>query len=93
MKMLTWQPIETAPKDGTEILASDGQNVVACSWQGDTWSAFNWKGSDIPKYWMPFPPAPKPKPQLHRFVPDRKYPWFCAECGYAPHEVLKHIQE
>lgn len=28
----------------------------------------------------------------HEFVPDKKYPWFCAHCGYAPHEPLKHVQ-
>lgn len=29
----------------------------------------------------------------HKFTPHRKWPWFCRECGYAPHEQLKHIQE
>lgn len=28
----------------------------------------------------------------HEFVPNKKYPWFCACCGYAPHEPLKHFQ-
>lgn len=28
----------------------------------------------------------------HEFVPNKKYPWFCAHCGYAPHEPLKHVQ-
>jgi hypothetical protein len=28
----------------------------------------------------------------HDFVPHKKYPWFCACCGYAPHEPLKHFQ-
>lgn len=27
----------------------------------------------------------------HSFVPNKKYPWFCAHCGYAPHELLKHF--
>ena len=27
---------------------------------------------------------------LHDFRPHRKYPWFCADCGYPPHEILKH---
>jgi ribosomal protein L37E len=26
----------------------------------------------------------------HRYQPNRKYPWFCAECGYPEHERLKH---
>jgi hypothetical protein len=28
---------------------------------------------------------------LHAFKPHRKYPWFCADCGYPPHETLKHF--
>ncbi|MBD9372077.1 hypothetical protein IB238_05465 [Rhizobium sp. ARZ01] len=28
----------------------------------------------------------------HAFVPHPKYPWFCRDCGYAPHEALKHKQ-
>lgn len=34
-----------------------------------------------------------PAPTLHRFEPHPKHPWFCKECGYAPCEPLKHIQE
>lgn len=36
----------------------------------------------------------QPKPvysDRHRFNPHKKYPWFCAECGYGPSEPLKHI--
>lgn len=32
-----------------------------------------------------------PRPALHAFKPHPKWPWFCKECGYAPHEPLKHI--
>jgi hypothetical protein len=28
----------------------------------------------------------------HRFVPNKKFPWFCASCGYSPHEPLMHFQ-
>jgi len=34
-----------------------------------------------------------PPDSRHRFVPDKKYPWFCGQCGYAPHEPLMHYQE
>lgn len=33
-----------------------------------------------------------PRSQPHAYVPNRKYPWFCGECGYAPHDTLMHIQ-
>lgn len=26
----------------------------------------------------------------HSYTPNRKYPWFCAECGYPEHERLQH---
>ena len=31
--MSEWQPIETAPKDGTSILISDGQDVGIAKWE------------------------------------------------------------
>ena len=27
----------------------------------------------------------------HKYVPDRKFPWFCGKCGYAEHEALMHF--
>lgn len=29
----------------------------------------------------------------HKFIPDRKYPWFCGRCGYASHEALMHVED
>ena len=26
----------------------------------------------------------------HKYNPHKKYPWFCADCGYAEHEFLMH---
>jgi hypothetical protein len=71
--MSTWQPIETAPKDGTEILAWDGiQRIVAwfdvfserqqvlCGRPGD------WRFSDddpcLPTHWQPLPAPPDHSP-------------------------------
>lgn len=31
-----------------------------------------------------------PRNDVHEFRPHPKYPWFCAACGYAPHEPLMH---
>lgn len=38
-------------------------------------------------------PPERPKPDLHRYEPNSKYPWFCKHCGYPEHETLKHTQE
>ena len=62
--MSEWQPIETAPKDGTRVLVSfcstsNAQFVVAdATWHRDHW----WRDGDgviNPTYWMPLPAAPK----------------------------------
>ncbi len=39
--MTKWQPIETAPRDGTQILASDGRDMVVVEfYQAKDGSAF-----------------------------------------------------
>lgn len=64
----TWQPMETAPKDGTRILAyalRDGCKVYDVTWwrtekdnKGFTgWGEFN-MGFWPPLGWMPIPPIP-----------------------------------
>lgn len=52
-----WQPIETAPKDGTVVLVPllrwDGRvEVVTTHWNRD------WVGADKPNHWMPLPEPP-----------------------------------
>ena len=27
----------------------------------------------------------------HRFVPNKKYPWFCRDCGYPPEHPVTHL--
>lgn len=67
---MKWQPIETAPKDGTKILlgcpASRGYSGVVekCYWhkwdngKGKWW---DWVTPDKPTHWMPLPTPPEGK--------------------------------
>jgi hypothetical protein len=68
----SWQPIETAPKDGTNVLLFDGKAVGYGGWmsaedQGAEPEeahliAVGWWSVDLsdnsPTHWMPLPPAP-----------------------------------
>ncbi len=63
-----WQPIATAPRDGTDILLTDGETVAQASdWAGEwmlnigdnkcchtTWKSL----CEPPTHWMPLPPPP-----------------------------------
>lgn len=59
-----WQPIETAPKDGTEILASDYDAVEILSWEPPRrpGSSGCWIGRNLdpmfPEWWQPLPDHP-----------------------------------
>ena len=62
----TWQPMDTAPKDGTEILCYVGAGYIGgvvvvnfdegssswVDWDNDTWTPLNW---------MPLPKPPEQK--------------------------------
>lgn len=60
----TWQPIATAPKDGTGILAFQNGNMRVCSWSSFGWAFYQFKPGEAivvmvcPTHWMPLPPAP-----------------------------------
>lgn len=73
---MTWQTIETAPKDGTHIMLSDGERVSLGGWITDIdqgaeyegqigmaswWSVDLGPNGDCPTHWMPLPPPPEQK--------------------------------
>lgn len=63
-----WQPIETAPKDGTAILAYTAEGQCEVSWLHGEWlqspcySTYDGCGAAVllcpPTHWMPLPPEP-----------------------------------
>lgn len=71
-----WLPIESAPKDGTEILAYEKECVFITSWDDSPDGCINYhkgfysgrkgfgsKGApllDYPTHWQPLPAAPNP---------------------------------
>ena len=59
---MEWQPIETAPKDGTPILGfADGKQAIVEwleYWKLCVWGSFADDGKWWPTHWMPLPPPP-----------------------------------
>lgn len=59
-----WKPIETAPKDGTRLLAYEkGCALYEIWWQrnlGDQWDGWqdDWDDEPEPTHWMPLPAPP-----------------------------------
>ena len=59
-----WQPIDTAPKDGTNIFVYCGPNNdpmwAVAYWADEVWNVWfedeSDFGTDWPEYWMPLPP-------------------------------------
>jgi hypothetical protein len=67
IEMTEWQPIETAPRDGTHFLAYWTSSEVdahlkqyhVCHYSyGVLWPSWI-KDNDMPTHWMPLPPPPK----------------------------------
>ena len=66
--MTTWQPIETAPKDGTEILGLEGEVIGQMKWRSEPYRKTGWHLSQLvwgdestfsePTHWMPKPEKP-----------------------------------
>ena len=61
-----WKPIDTAPKDGTEILlywAREARrngvgSIVICAWDGEDWVDEDGYSFWDPTHWMPLPTPP-----------------------------------
>ncbi len=74
--MSEWQPIETAPKDGTLIICAGEGWVEVCSWRETKYHGAGWlDGHDERRtedyasrpmsgitHWMPLPSPPNPAP-------------------------------
>lgn len=68
--MTDWQPIETAPRDGTDILAWCADRAVVTFWgevmardDGTEGWILSYDGADplwhsLPSHWLPIPPKP-----------------------------------
>jgi len=66
--MTQWQPIETAPKDGTHFLAYDGEYIQVCKFMKTGMLAMVWDGEPFSTdentdcdatHWMPLPEPPE----------------------------------
>jgi hypothetical protein len=66
-----WQPIESAPKDGTEILVTDARTkdwTHVAYWDDAVSAEYPWMHADADSswhkdmftHWMPVPAAPQP---------------------------------
>ena len=61
-----WQPIETAPKDGTKIVIAEfDEHEKRWLFRTDHWRKYlmdfdeGWGGLMVPTHWMPLPPLPE----------------------------------
>ena len=66
---MTWQPIETAPKDGTRFMAyerSDESEFYLCWWEEDfpEWQGWQnvWDSEPEPTHWTRRPDPPQSQP-------------------------------
>ena len=59
-----WQPIETAPRDGTPILSFDGTDMAVIEWAYGAWRVavdeygVNQIEATPPTHWQPLPTPP-----------------------------------
>lgn len=59
MTQMQWQPIETAPRDGTKVLVIDASGEMEFArFNGDFWET-DWDWMNGLTHWMPLPPPPE----------------------------------
>lgn len=73
-KLTGWHPIETAPKDGTEILAyahkgrdffGVAQWAEKADWNPRSVAGWFWPYAIRPTHWMPLPASPRALGSAH----------------------------
>lgn len=63
--MSEWKPISTAPRDGTDILITDKDDISVVYWNKYYWAIVCCGGWDpdnefyYPTHWMPLPALPE----------------------------------
>ena len=63
-RKVEWQPIETAPKDGTPVLVHDEGAIEIATWDSDSDAWRDCSGHKMwpsPQHWMPLPDPPAPR--------------------------------
>lgn len=65
-----WQPIATAPRDGTDVLVSNGTAVWKSFYDEDGWEPECVWGDVCPTHWQPLPAPPLPAPPEVTPAPD-----------------------
>ena len=53
-----WQPIETAPRDGTDLLLANKEGQYIGGWEDWGWE-IGMDFSFVPSHWMPLPLLPE----------------------------------
>lgn len=57
---MKWRPIETAPRDGEDVLVWTGGGIERAFWTSGGWHDTLAYGVLSPSHWMPLPSPPKP---------------------------------
>lgn len=68
--MSDWQPIETAPKDGTRLLLATPTGKLADGVWSTRYKVWSWPYVMVePTHWMPAPPIPLRAPNARHKPP------------------------